>query len=956
MEGWGGSVATEVLVQSLNIGVVDKANLHRTDLERMRLTAELQTNFIPKATGPASLRSGTEYLGTAANSGADETTMLDFIASENDRYGLEFSDRILRVWDESEDVSQPGLITRPDVSGGSGIVNGDFSSSTGWTVTNSAGADSDINSTNAGKLTLRAYAEGATTTCVRSATAHTTGTANGIEHALRIIVTRGPVLFRCGTTSGGDDLIGETVLRTGTFSLAFLPDTGSTYYVWFSVDRDDKNYRIVDSIQIEAAGAMELPTNWSDTYLSLLRVQQSLDVMFVAASGFKQQRIERRAYAVPGAVAGTFLGRSWGVCDYDSDDGPFSAGRTANVTLTPGALRYNTTLTASSAFFTTDHVGALFKLRHTGQNTEARFAALDAISPTFMVTGVNETDYNDRDWSWTSAGTWVGTLRVERSFDGEDIEFHEFRRAKTVSTVDVTANATYANDDNEDNAVAWYRIKQAAYTSGLVVITTTYDGGGGYGICRVTGFVSATQVTIEVLVPFKNTTATEDWQEGEWSTSASFPSAVEIADGRLWWFGADKEWGSVSDAYESFDEEVIGDAGPINRSIAVGGRNNAMWATVAGAGTLMIGCDSGLIVAGASSLDDIVTPENFHNRSLGPVGSAPLSPVEVSDDRVLFVEKAGNAIYEATFVNEKGRFVPTEFSKLTRDIYSTGIKQMAVQHRPDQRIWVVTEDADAVCVVFEPLEQVVAHIPISTVDTDGVLTDIIESVCVLPGTAQDRVYFVVKRTVNGSTKRYIERMALDTEGRPDDVTKCMDAHVSGTGAHSATITGLDHLEGRTVVAWVDGNAVNDAGTTDTKEFVVASGSITLPDAPTTGYCVGLPYRWRYKSPRLAYGVANATPMLKNKALAKIGLMLSDYCRSGIQYGTEFDNASHPLFDLPRMANAAVADEVVSGVGPDEDLMPTGGEITLDTRLCLEGRSPKPVTINALVMGIESFSR
>lgn len=941
-------MAIEVLAHALNIGVVDPANLHRTDLERMRLTAETQTNLIPTATGPASFRAGTEYMGTAANDGEDETLLLPFIASETARYLLEFTDARLRVWDQSSGIDQ--LIVRPDVSSGSGIVNGDFSSGTGWTITSTEGADTAISG---GKLTLRAYAEGSTTTVVRSATAAVTG-GPAIEHALRIIVDRGPVLFRCGTTSGGDDLIGETTLRTGEHSLAFVPSDSSTYYVWFSVDRDDHVYRIVDSIQIESAGAMELPTNWTESAHSLLRTEQSLDVMFVAANGYKQQRIERRAYSLGGGLTGTFYGRSWSVCDYDSNDGPFTSGRTANVKLTPSQLGYNATLTASSAFFTANHVGALFKLWHTGQKLDTYLVPVDSHTPSFMVTGVNETNYNERDWTWTTTLTGTATVRVQRSFDGEDIEFHDFRCDTGASTVDITATDSGTNDDNEDNAITWYRFNVAAYTSGLIRVTASYDGGGGYGICRVTGYTSATQVSVEVLVPFKNTTATEEWQEGEWSTARGYPAAVEIADGRLWWFGADKQWGSVPDAYESFDEEVVGDSGPVNRSIAVGGRNNAQWATSAGQGAMMIGCDSRLIESGASSLNEIITPDNFNNRSLGQVGSAPVTPVEVSDDRVLFVEKSGNALYEATFLNDKGRFVPTDFSKLTRDIYESGIKQLAAQNRPDQRIWVVTEDNDAVCILFEPLQQVVAHIPISTVDDDDVLTDIIESVCVLPGTGQDRVYFVVKRTVDGSVKRYIERMALDTEAKPATVTKCMDSHVSDTGAHSATITGLDHLEGRTVVAWVDGNAVNETGTTTTQEFVVASGSITLPTAPTAGWCVGLPYRWRYKSPRLAYGIENATPALKNKALAKIGLMLSNYCRSGIHYGGEFDNASHPLMDLPRMANGTVATEVVTGVGDDEDLYPSSSEIGLDARVCLEGRSPKPVTVNALVLSVENY--
>jgi hypothetical protein len=104
-----------------------------------------------------------------------------------------------------------------------------------------------------------------------------------------------------------------------------------------------------------------------------------------------------------------------------------------------------------------------------------------------------------------------------------------------------------------------------------------------------------------------------------------------------------------------------------------------------------------------------------------------------------------------------------------------------------------------------------AHIPIST-STD---TDFFLGFCVLPGDEQDRVYAAVKRVVNGSTVYYLEKFALDSEAKVDDVTKVMDAHVT-FGAGLTTISGLTHLEGRTVVAWADGAPVVQLGTTTTQ--------------------------------------------------------------------------------------------------------------------------------------------
>lgn len=917
-------MAIHVLHQSLNHGVVDAENLHRTDIDKVRLVAEQQTNILSTAVGPGYLRPGTEYLsGSKSNL---ECKLEDFVAGEEDGFLLEFTNLVMRVRDPGTDE----LVTRPAVT--STVTNGDFSSGVGWTLASTDGQSSQV-VTN--RLELRARAHGGKASAKRQVT---TSSPN-VEHALRIVVTRGPVDFRCGSTEGGEEYISATgaeALKTGEHSLAFTP-TGS-YWVQFSTI--SQTTKMVDSITIESAGVMELPTIWPiEAATTKLRKVQSLDVSFWACDGYKPQRIERRGDT------------SWSVVDYNSDDGPFLVMNMGSVSLTPAATEGNTTLTASESFFTSNMVGQLIRISHDKQLVETYLAAAGEHTPAILVSGVNETDYNDRKFSVAISGTWVGTIRTQRAFDDEDGDYNDFRRAQTVSTVDIAANASYDNDDNEDNALTWYRYNMAAYTSGEAAISISYTGGGGSGICRITSITNATTAEVEVLVPFKGKIASRDWEEGAWSAKNGYPHAVALADGRLWWFGRDREWGSVSDAYESFDDNVVGEAGPINRSIALGGRNNANWAV--GTETLIVGCDSRIVNVSASALQEVITPDNFKNKSISKSGAADLSPVEVSDDRVLYVESSGTTIYEVNWSNEKGNYIASEFSKLTRNPYATGIRELRVQNRPDQRIWVCNENADAVCIVFEPLHEVVAHIPISTKDT-GAMTDIIESIAVLPGTEQDRVYMSIKRTVDGSVLRYIEKMALDSEARPGALAKCVDSFVTfGTDQ----VIDAPHLIGRTVVAWVDGAPVLEDDEETIKEFVVnASGQITLPVRPETSAIVGLPYLGRYKSARLAYGVENATPMLQNKSITAVGLILANYVRSGIKWGFEFDNVSHPLQNLPRNKGSTTAPAIVIGQDSDEQLNPGGGKIGFDERLCIELRSPNPATISAIVLGVETYGR
>lgn len=916
----------EVLQHALNAGVVDANKLHRIDLTQMRLAAEDQTNIVASVVGPATFRQGFGYIGATKSSA--EAYLLPFVAGDDASYMIELTSLVLRVWDPDTDAP----ITRPSVS--STVTSGDMSASTGWTFNTASGQTSQIIG---GEMQLSARGKGAKAYAKQQVTTLSAGTL----HALRIQIERGPVTFRVGSTDGGQEYIEETQLETGYHSLAFVP--AGSYWIQFSTSASST--KIVNSVQVEAAGVMELISPWSLARLPLVRATQSIDVMFLACEGVRRMQIERR-----GSFGTAAEGQSWSLVNYDSDDGHFGVGRTADITLSPSAVSGAVTLTASESFFQSGHVNALFRLYHDGQVIDEYLAGANQSTSTFMVTGVNEADYNDRTWTLTVSGTWVGTLKVERSFDGEDFEFHEFRRETATSTVDITANATFINDDNEDNAIIWYRVTMTAYTSGEARVQITYNGGGGYGICRIVQINSSTGAGAEVLTPFKGTYATKDWEESEWSDLRGQPAGVEFHEGRLVWVGPDRIAASVSDAFDSFDDTFIGDAGPVIRSIALGARNEARWAISMRA--LIVGCDGRLAEARASVLGDIVTPENFgvHNvPSRG--GAAKIAPVAVDGNRALYIHQSRKKVFELSFDGGSGQYLATEFSKLTTDLFANGIRSMALQTLPDQRIWITTDSGDAVLAVFEPEHKVAAFIPIAMATGD-----VLESVCVLPnGDDDDRLYASIKRTVNGSTVRYIERLALDSEARPDTITKCMDSFVV-FGADEQVIA-APHLIGRSVVAWMDGAPVLEADGTLWTRVVDGSGNATLPTRSVTGGCMGLSYRGRYKSARLEYGVEGSTTMRRRKQIAEAGLLLSDYARSGIKVGSDFTPLASggTLQSLPEISSGTgqLAAEVVAGLPPDEDFVPIGSEVALDTRLCIEVNSPYPATVRAIVLGVET---
>lgn len=899
-----------VFLQSFNVGVVDRKKLVRTDLERLRLAAELQTNLLCTTSGNMFFRPGFEYLSTTLDDG--RARLIEFVYSADDAHLLVLTDSFMRVYVNDELVTRPAVSTR--------VNRGDFAATGTWDLDATDGATAEIS---ADALSLTAAAKGSSASASQEVSVSSDD--RGIEHALNIVIKKGPVTFRCGSTSQGDQYISETQLGTGHHSLAFVP-TGSSFFLYFrsaddttSQSASDRVKRVVTNCQVEAAGIMSLQTPWGLGSIGKLSRAQSADVMFTA-TGTEQYKIERRSP------------RSWSVVKYVSNLGPFTADRTAPVRLRPDATEGNTTLSASGPFFAQQHVGSLFRLFHDGSIVNQTLAGGYVFTDPIKVTGISgsHSSYNDRDWTYTVTGTWTGTMKVFRSYDSETYGFKAYRNHSETDTVGFTGNVTDVGEqDGDDNSIIYYRLGfDNGYTSGAAEVEITYDGGGGYGICRVTAFNSKTNVDIEVIKPFHNTTFTSDWKEGEWSDTQSWPTGVCLSEGRLFQSGNDKLWASVSDAYDDFDESTEGDSGPISRSIAIGGVNQVNW--LLPLQRVVIGANGGEISIKSSGLDEPLTPTALTLKSSSTVGSAAIAAVHM-DGRGIFVDRTTRALFEIVFDAGGGDYATAELTRLCSTWFRSGVVDLAISRRPDTRVWAVLADGTCMVMVYEPEQQVVAFVPIVT---DGIF----EHVAVLPGTEQDDVYFVVQRTINNEVKRHIEKMALDSEAVPGTIAKVMDSFVSGVNSPaSAMISGLTHLKGKMVKVWADGAPLTEVvdGLRVPKLFLVSgSGSITLP-AAVSNYCAGLPYSGAWKSSRLAYGAAGGTAMLAKQKVSTIGLIMSDYVRSGIRYGQYLDNPWKLLMPLPVIANGDVADEVTSGdIVTDEGSITFDGAWTIDSRVCM----------------------
>ena len=144
---------------------------------------------------------------------------------------------------------------------------------------------------------------------------------------------------------------------------------------------------------------------------------------------------------------------------------------------------------------------------------------------------------------------------------------------------------------------------------------------------------------------------------------------------------------------------------------------------------------------------------------------------------------------------------------------------------------------------------------------------IAESVCVIPGNLQDEVYFVVKRTVNGSVVKYIERLEVREYSDLEDgwFVDCGVLFEAETA--TTTVTGLGHLVGKSVSGVADGVAFSG-------KTVAAGGTITLATAAKK-VIVGLPYNCNLETLNIEFQTNTGTAQARKKRVGEVVLRLKD---------------------------------------------------------------------------------
>ena len=457
------------------------------------------------------------------------------------------------------------------------------------------------------------------------------------------------------------------------------------------------------------------------------------------------------------------------------------------------------------------------------------------------------------------------------------------------------------------------------------------------------------------------TTATTDWNLGAWSGITGYPAVIGFFEQRLaaarTFSQPQTFWMSQSADLENMQpddgSDVVEDDDALNYTFSADQVNAIQW--ISSGRQFVMGTSGGAWVA--ESDGPVVTPTDIQVRRHTTVGSANKTPVRV-DDVVLFLQRAQRKINEFAYVFEADGYRAPDLTILADHITRGRVADMAYQPEPHSVVWIVRTDGTMLSMTYRRDQKVIgwARHQIGGMFSGG--SSLVDSVATIPGddgpgqpqdsTDRDELWIIVKRTINGETKRYVEVFERDFEGpishdysdeaaweaailTAQKAAYYADSLLTYEGAATNTISGLGHLEGETVKILANGAVHPDRA--------VSAGQIAL-DYPASRVQVGLSYAHRFQSLKMTSGAAAGTALGKVKRIHGVTLLLLDAATTRI--GPSFDK-------LKDIAFRTVGDAMDTAVPlfSGEYHLEFDGDYGRDVRICIEGDAPAPFTLIAL---------
>ena len=562
---------------------------------------------------------------------------------------------------------------------------------------------------------------------------------------------------------------------------------------------------------------VEVPAPYAAADVALLMFVRSADVIFIFHSSYTPQMLTRAGHT------------RWTIADVPFVDGPYLEVNTENNTLTPSATTGAITVTALNTnginvvpggtykgFLTTD-VGRMLRIGHVP---------------------------ND----WTASHAYAVGDVVKNGANGVYI-------CRVAGTSAASGGPTGTTLTIGDHQVVWDYVNA---------------GGIYYGYVLITGYTDNQHVSATVLQTLVSTSATKYFRLGLYCDTLGYPACGDLWQQRLEMAGAPGAPDRIdASRVADYTNMAPGDADddPIADTLGLAGTDAIRWldhkrTSFAGSS------GSAIKVYGGQGYDSPVTPSSIQTVEQTDRGAAQIAPVRVVNG-LIYVHRQLRKLLELYYDFTLDVDTATELTARCRHLTIGGLAELTYQAEPFSILWAPRSDGKLFALGYYREQQFLAA-SMHTLGGGGV----VESVSTMPGTYADELWMIVRRTINGVTRRYVEVMddfaavedAAEAQSVPDSELFFGDCYAVYDGAPASVISGLDYLEGLAVVVNADGVTITG--------LTVQSGEITLPTAAAKVY-VGLDYSdtSELKPMPIEAGAQMGSPKAQMKRIGRLSLGL-----------------------------------------------------------------------------------
>ncbi len=532
----------------------------------------------------------------------------------------------------------------------------------------------------------------------------------------------------------------------------------------------------------------------------------------------------------------------------------------------------------------------------------------------------------DTWWQITAIGTGGATATVSaatmKTYASGEVTIDPATR--TMSCTITAASSIFVSTDSGRHLRMNFQGRQvyaklALYMNGLEMTASLYDD---------------FPLNLRDASQLANNGRTLIWRFGAWSGTTGYPSKVAFHEQRLWFAATTSEpqrlWASRPGDFNKFspteaDSSALED-NAINVGLASSEVNAINW-MVSGK-VLMVGSNGGeWQIRAASSMNEPMSPTNIVASPETNHGSISNAKALKVGHAVLFLQRSGQELREIRYSFEDDSWVSRDLTVISEHIFREGTSaaEMVYQKRPHSIVWVRLSNGDLAALTYVREQEVFAW-SYHTVGGSGVVESIATTVA-SSGTT-NILYAIVRRTINATTRRYIEKLAVDHY--PADSTtatknamRYLDSHATYTGSATTTPTGWAHLEGATVDVMADG--VNIGTKT------VLNGGFTLSVAASS-VTAGFAYTSDLQMVSLEGGSPFGTSQAKTGRIPEVAVRV--FNSIGVKMGQTTSDLAYREFDSGNYATGDYS-------------YPLGSDYNRDKGFYLRQDKPHPLVVLAV---------